>query len=185
MKAEMFLEELLPGYARTFDIYRPYDMNGEEYPAYGYFFSHLEKYVLMREANLWSADSHEHIFFKTFEKELLPEEITRLHRTITDYVEPQLVRKGEKTMPENHMYTYITCVLISEQEIPRETVRAVRRFRFEKGYMMNVRGYSQGRLIAVDLKKGRLYYNYQGRKLRKHYRQVLKDFDRAQEHTPV
>lgn len=176
MKAEMFLDELLPGYARTFDIYRPYEIDGEEYPAYGYFFSHLEKYVLLREANLWSADSYEHVLFRTYEQELLPDEIAHLHDVIEGYVEPQMVRKGEKTMPENHMYTYITCVLISEQVISKETVRAIRKFRFEKGYMMNVRGYSQARMMAVDLKKKKIYYNYHGRKLKKHYKEVLEGF---------
>ena len=47
----------------TFDIFKPYVIHGKEYPAYGYFFSHTEKYVLVREANMWSADSYEHILF--------------------------------------------------------------------------------------------------------------------------
>ena len=56
---------LLLRYSGTFDIYKPYFIDGKEYPAYGYFFSHLEKYVLVREANLWASDSYEHILFIT------------------------------------------------------------------------------------------------------------------------
>lgn len=176
MKSKDFLEELLKSYTSTFDLYRPYVIGDEEYPAYGYFFSHIEKYVLVREANLWEANSYEHVLFQEYEEPMRPEQVAHLRAVVEEYVEPQLVRKGEKTMPENHMYSYITCVALCSGGIPRETIRAVRRFKFEKGYQFNVRGYSQGRIIAVDLDKGKLYTNFQGRKLKKHYRTVLEKF---------
>ena len=65
MKTADYLDQLLRKYSGTFDIYQPYVIHGKEYPAYGYFFSHIEKYVLVREANMWSADSYEHVLFIT------------------------------------------------------------------------------------------------------------------------
>ncbi len=64
MNSADYLNRLLLKYSGTFDIYQPYMIMGREYPAYGYFFSHVEKYVLVRKANMWSADSYEHILLR-------------------------------------------------------------------------------------------------------------------------
>lgn len=58
-----YLDRLLLRYSGTFDIHKPYTINEQEYDAYGYFHSHVEKYVLVREANMWSSNSYEHILF--------------------------------------------------------------------------------------------------------------------------
>ncbi len=63
MDSADYLNRLLLKYSGTFDIYQPYTILGKEYPAYGYFFSHVEKYVLVRKANMWSADTYEHVLF--------------------------------------------------------------------------------------------------------------------------
>ena len=58
-----YLDGLLLCYSGNFDIYQPYRINNKEYPAYGYFFSVVEKYILVREINMWSTRSYEHILF--------------------------------------------------------------------------------------------------------------------------
>lgn len=184
MKSDKYLESLLKTYESTFDLYRPYVINEEEYPAYGYFFSHLEKYVLVREVNLWSADSHEHILFQTYDQ-AKSSDVKHLKDVMADYMEPQLVRKGEPTVPENHMYSYLTVVVLSEQQLSKDTIQAVRKFKFEKGYQMNIRGYSQGRIVAVDLEQEKVYSNYQGRKLKKHFNEMLKKYKKEEQEAPV
>ena len=61
LSADSYLNRLLVRYAGTFDLYTPYFLGGREFPAYGYFYSHVEKFVLTRGANMWSSDSYEHI----------------------------------------------------------------------------------------------------------------------------
>lgn len=172
MIAMDYLDRILRHYEGTFDIYRPYEINGRKYPAYGYFFSHLEKYVLLREANLWKADSYEHILFVDSER-LTEEEIDSAKEVMVDYMEPVLVRKGQTLPKPDHMYSYLTVVFLSDKEIPGEVQKRIHQFKFEKGYNFNIRGYSQGRVVAVDLEKEKVYTNYQGRKLKKIYRKTL------------
>lgn len=38
MEMAQYLDRLLLRYSGTFDIYKPYFIDGKEYPAYGYFF---------------------------------------------------------------------------------------------------------------------------------------------------
>ena len=68
MKTAEYLDRLLLRYSGSFDIYQPYTINGKEYPAYGYFFSYIEKYILVREINMWSTRSYEHILFMEVEE---------------------------------------------------------------------------------------------------------------------
>ncbi len=174
MKTADYLNQLLRKYSGTFDIYQPYVIHGKEYPAYGYFFSHIEKYVLVREANMWSCDSYEHILFietDTVTQTLLDE----AHAIIKDYMEPVLVRKGKELPEEGHMYSYLTISLISNHTLSKEMQKAVRRFKYEKGYKFNLRGFSQAHIVCATMEDERVYTNYAGRKAAKLYRDIFAD----------
>lgn len=174
MNATDYLDRLLLKYSGTFDIYQPYVILGREYPAYGYFFSHVEKYVLTRKANMWSSDCYEHVLFET-PAELTETLLDEYRTAITEYIEPTLIRKGEKNPPENHMYSYITIAVIVEKALSPEINKAVRKFKFEKGYMHNIRGYSQARLAVVSIEDEKVITNAMGRTLKKMYRDIFKD----------
>ena len=172
MNSADYLNRLLLKYSGTFDIYQPYTILGREYPAYGYFFSHVEKYVLVRKANMWSSDSYEHILFTT------PEELTTAHleeyrQAVTEYIEPKLVLKGEKLPEPNHMYSYITIAVITEKPLSAETKKAVRKFKFEKSYMHSIRGFSQARLAVASMEDERVTLNGAARTLKKLYKDVF------------
>ncbi len=174
MKTADYLDQLLRKYSGTFDIYQPYVIHGKEYPAYGYFFSHVEKYVLVREANMWSSDSYEHILFietDTVDQALIDE----AHSIVTEYMEPVLVRKGEELPAEGHMYSYLTISLIANQPLSKEMQKAVKHFKFEKGYKFNVRGFSQAHIVCATMEDEKVYTNYVGRKSAKMYRDNFND----------
>ncbi|MCM1252629.1 MAG: hypothetical protein NC321_07390 [Clostridium sp.] len=174
MKTAEYLDRLLAKYAGTFDIYQPYVIHGKEYPAYGYFFSHTEKYVLVREANMWSSDCYEHILFiETDEvtKELLQEAYT----IVKEYMEPTLVCKGEKLPPPNHMYSYLTVAVLSQRALMDSVRRAVKKFKFEKGYKMNMRGFSQAHLICATMEDEKVYTNYVAHSSAKAFRDTFSE----------
>lgn len=172
MNSADYLNRLLLKYSGTFDIYQPYTILGREYPAYGYFFSHVEKYLLTRRANMWSADSYEHVLFAD------PTELTEAHleeyrQAIAEYIEPVLVLKGEKLPAPNHMYSYITIAVVTKKALSPELKKAVKKFRFEKSYMHNIRGYSQARIAVASMEDEKVCVNSMGRTLKKMYRDVF------------
>lgn len=169
-----YLDQLLRKYSGTFDIYQPYVIHGKEYPAYGYFFSHVEKYILVREANMWSSDSYEHILFieaDSVDQALLDE----AYSIVKEYMEPVLVRKGETFPAEGHMYSYMTVSLLVNKPLSKEIQRAVRRFKYEKGYRFNMRGFSQAHIVCVSMEDEKVYTNYVGRKSARMYRDTFQD----------
>ena len=121
MEMAQYLDRLQLRYSGTFDIYKPYFIDGKEYPAYGYFFSHLEKYVLVREANLWASDSYEHILFITADK-ITEEHVKEAQDVIQNYMEPKLVRKGARVPEKDHMYSFLTVILLSQYTPDRNSL---------------------------------------------------------------
>ncbi len=173
MDKSVYLEHLLAKYSGTFDIHKPYRVHGKEYPAYGYFFSCIEKYVLVREANLWTSNSYEHILFLEEEK-CTQDTLKEVFSLIKDYMEPELVRKGQKEPEHNHMYSYLTVAVITDKKPEKAIQKSIRHLHYDKGYRFNLRGYCQGHLVVVSMEEEAVFTNRMGRKSEKLYKEVFK-----------
>ena len=172
--SEKYLDRLLARYSGTFNIYMPYVIGGITFPAYGYFFSHVEKFVLTRNTNMWSSDSYEHILFLPKDR-VTVEDVAQMKRILLDYVEPQLVRGGEELPPPNHMYSYMSVILISERTPDKDTIRAVKKLSFDKGYQMNMRGFSQIQICLVSIEEEKIYQNFAASKKKKILKRIFKE----------
>lgn len=172
MTSGQYLEKLIAYYKSTFDLERPWTFHDVMYSAYGYFYSHNEKYILSREAQMWETNSYEHIFFCEKDK-LTPDDIRDADHMLRTFAEPELVRRGGKYPPKNHMYTYLTFVFLCNSPVDPETVNAVVRYHFTKNYLLTVRGWCEARTIAVDLAENRACGNQKAKPVLKLYRKLL------------
>ncbi len=172
--SEKYLDRLLARYSGTFNIYMPYVIGGVTFPAYGYFFSHVEKFVLTRNTNMWSSDSYEHILFMSKDM-VTASDVTQMKSILLDYVEPKLVRGGEELPPPNHMYSYMSVILISEKSPNKDTIKAVKKLSFDKGYQMNMRGYSQIQICLVSMEDEKIYHNFAASKKKKILKGIFKE----------
>ena len=174
LNADSYLNRLLVSYAGTFDIYTPYQIGGRTFPAYGYFYSHVEKFVLTRGANMWSSDSYEHILFLPVE-EATVDLVSQMKQILLEEVEPKLVLKGEAVPPPNHMYSYMSVILISDRKPSKDTIKAVRKFSYDKGYMMNMRGFSQAQICLVSIEDEKIYHNFAAHGKKKTLKGIFKE----------
>ncbi|MDD3361094.1 MAG: hypothetical protein PHW34_05405 [Hespellia sp.] len=172
MTGQDFLEKLLNSYQSAFDIERSFDINGDMYDAYASFNVSSARYVLMKKAELWRANCYEHTFFSCKEV-LTAEDFIRFKKEITKYVEPKLVRSGEKYTQKDHMYTYITGIFIVEEGISGEEKKAAKKFRFFKNYLFGIRGYCEARILIFDMKNKKVFGNPAARDLVKGYKKVF------------
>lgn len=169
MTGKELLEKLLVSYRSSFDIERNYDINGDIYDAYAGFNVTSAKYVLVKKAELWRAECFEHVFFRVTD-ELKAEEIERFRKEIDTYIEPQLVRGGEKLPKKDHMYTYMTAVYICENGVSDDVKKMVKQFRYVKNYLLTIRGYSEVRILVFDLKNQKVFGNRAAKDLVKGYK---------------
>ena len=161
-----YLRELLKRYRANFDITEQYSLGGQIYPAYAKFFSLGEKYVLKKEAKLWSIRAYEHVLFIET-SEITKETLSEIQHTIVNDMEPDLVRKGEKYPEKDHMCSYLTFVIICEKTPDKELMREIKRFSFDKGYLFGFRGHSQARIACAFLDSNIVLTNYAGKELKK------------------
>ena len=132
---------------------------------------------MVREANMWSADSYEHILFVEA-SELTEMLLDEAYTLVKEYMEPVLVRKGEEVPEKGHMYSYLTISLIIDQPLSKKMQKSLRHFKFEKGYRFNMRGFSQAHIVCATMEDERVYTNYVGRKSIKLYQDNFQDVKR-------
>lgn len=189
-----YLDKILDRMTSTHNITRNFTADGRTFAAYALYEASSEKYVLSRKANLWKVSESEHVLFMTLpenadpgadseadsgadssaassaDPEALFEEAGRL---ISDYMEPVLARGNEKYPPKDHMRTFLTAVLVLERSPGPELIRKVRRFRFDKSYLFSLRGFSQGRIIIIDLPGKKVYTSPAAKDVAAFFRQPL------------
>ena len=174
METERYLDRILAKYAPSFDIKVNPVFSGRTYSAYGCFSSFGEKYVLTRKAKLWAVRAYEYVIFQKTEK-ASGELLDQMFETLTGHIESAFVRKGEKYPEKDHMYSYLTAVVISHQTPDDETLRHIRELRFDKSYLFSFRGHSEFHLVLADLEGEKIYTNSAGKKMKKVYQKAFEE----------
>lgn len=186
MTAEKLLERLKKFYMSTFDLEESHSVvrnsdaesaerEEREFALYGHFNVDNSRYVLSKKAKLWEANCQEHLFVD------VPGEGGRLDgRRLQDIdellrqtVEPYYVRHGEKYPPANHMYSYITVVIVTDGPIEPEIKKLVKSYRFSKTYRFNLRGYMETRMVLISITDKTVITNQAGKPLTKAYRRLI------------
>jgi len=178
MGGSSYFKEVLRRYQNNFDLYYDYFLDGKKYPAYGYFFSLGEKYILSKEANLWSIKAFEHVLF--LEKNTVTvQDLEELFNVMQNQMEPHLVRKGEKYPEKDHMISYLTIVIIADNTPSVDVIKQIQRFKFDKGYLFNFRGHSEGGIVLSCLDRKIVYTNRSAKRLKKMFLDVFKYLDKS------
>jgi len=162
MESEQYLKKILGKYRLTFDVEEPYSFCGRNYPAYGYYASSDEKFVLSKNAALWKAKTFEHVLFLV-ETKCTAQLLVEMRQLMETEMESGMVRRGKKFPEEDHMYSYLTVVIISKCSPDWEAVRAAENFRFVKNYLFTIRGRAEGHVVLVDMEKQLVYTNHLGK----------------------
>lgn len=168
MESKKYLDNILELYKNSFDITKNYDFSGNYFSAYGYFNSKAEKYILVKEVNLWEVNSFEHIFF--VEIDSLSEEIFETYeKLLKEKLESYFIRNGNKYPEKNHMSSFLSLVFISSSPIDKNLIKKIEKFTFEKTYLFSIRGFLTTKLIGIDLENKKVYYNKPARDLKEIY----------------
>ena len=160
-----YLNNLLKRYEANFDITENFKLQDKIYPAYAWFYSLSEKYVLKKEAKLWAVKAYEHVLF--IKEEMLDlKKLDEISGIIANAAEPLLVRGGDDYPEKDHMCSYITFIVITDKAPDEKTIKAIKKYSFDKGYMFNFRGHSEARLAVISMDIGEIYTNRRGKELR-------------------
>lgn len=162
------LENLLKGYVQSYDITRPYEIGGKSFDAYAFLDVTNSQYVISKKVEMWRALCYEHVFFSVCD-ELTVERIGEFASLLDETMEPELVRRGEKYPPKDHMYTFLTLVLICD-EVGAEARDAVKKFKYGKNYLFRFRGYCEAKILVFQQNGEEIFGNASARDLVKGYK---------------
>ena len=124
MTDQSYLSRIIQSYQESYDLTVPYVCEGLSFAAYGHFYAHQEKYMLVREVKMWESNGFDHVFF--LEVDMATEDTAAdMDRIIRQYAEPELVRGGGKYPMANHMYSDITYGILSKGRIELPVVKLI------------------------------------------------------------
>ena len=156
MTKEEKLEAVLKSFSRYYTIKEenvtfPFDAEAE-------FRSHSEQFVLVKAAKVAEIDSNEFVFFKTEE---------RLSADKLNLYDKKAWEEGmSRVKPHSsHKNSDVILVIIADS-IDDDAFSLIRKMKHYKSYKFSFYGYSNYKLIAIDLKNDRLTFNRQGRTLK-------------------
>ena len=161
-----FIKSLLNDYSSTFDVYAPHSLCGREYAAYCYFTSRGERFVLIKRAVIWAAETNEHVLIinaGSFGAAAAGEFEAMFPKLEAELVKPH----------REHMYSYITIIAVCSDVAPTVS-KIIKKTRFCKNYKLTLHGYCAGRLAVADLSSGNVYANAAGKPLLPYLKKKMK-----------
>lgn len=164
---EELLDRLFKGYEAYFDVEKYEDERSDGIPLVGHcrFFVHSEKYVLVKAAKLWAADSNEFVYIFS-----VPKLTGELFETCKNYAYEQ----GMKLIhpKPGHMYSYITAVFLCDECTP-EAKKALQKCRIHKSFHFSWYGWMNFHTAAIVRDGGAILTNRMGRGNTKFMKNIL------------
>lgn len=166
LSREEILDRLLDSYRAYFDVERVQEgPNGLPLAATCRFYVHSEKYVLIRKAKLWEADSNEFVYVFS---------VPELTGEIFDACREYAYEEGMKLIDPKpgHMYSYITAVFVCDTCTP-EAKKALQKCRVYKSFHFSWYGWMHLHTAAVVRRGSDVFTNRMGRGNAKFMKNIL------------
>ena len=115
---------------------------------------------------------YEHLFFINCDN-LGLDELNDLLKFTVDDIEPHFVRNDNKLPCKNHMYSYISFIIITRNKPSEEVINKIKNSNIVKHYMFGARGYSTVRLVCVTPSQYSIVANKYGKDISEHLNNMM------------
>ena len=109
------------------------------------------------------------------------QQLEDLYNFAVEKIEPHFVRGDGKLPVKNHMYTHISFIIITRNQILPEVEKELRNKNFNKNYMFGARGFSNIRLVCVTPSRYSVISNKSGTKIAEFLTEILLHIDHFEE----
>jgi hypothetical protein len=161
------LDRLFRGYEAYFDIERYEEEREDGIPLVGHcrFFVHSEKYVLVKKAKLWDADSNEFVYVFS---------VPQLTEEVFEQCKNYAYEEGMKLIDPKpgHMYSYITAVFVCDTCTPGAK-KALKKCKIYKSFHFSWYGWMNVHTAAIVRDTKDVFTNKMGRGNTKFMKNIL------------
>ncbi len=161
-----YLERLIRNYEPYYDIERvEEEESGLPLRARCVFDVHSEKYVLIKKAVLYEADSHEYLYIFC---------APHFDQALYEQCHQAAFEMGMKKVDPKpgHMYSYITAIYICDSCDPA-VEKKLKKTKIRKDFMLSLRGWMEFHTALVNLHDRRVVTNRAGRENSKFLKKLL------------
>jgi len=162
MNSNEYLNKLESNLKRYFDIELDKELSGKRFSLYGRYYTRNAKYFALKKIEVYSFTVNEYILYNNCDC-VNVEYINELKDYLNNHVDDIIIRDKE------YMSSGITFLVSSEGNIDKETIKAVKKFKFYKSYNWGFKGWVNVKLIFVNIKTNQTYSNALGRKEEKRF----------------
>lgn len=137
---------------KTEDVKEPFMAEAE-------FHSHDVNYFLSKSAKLFECDSNEYVYFASLDQL----DLSHLQKMDEIAWNDGL---SKVNLEGSHKATDVTMIVIADH-IASDCISAIKKMKHYKSYMFTLKGWSNYRLIALEVSTGKVTHNRQGESLKK------------------
>ncbi len=150
------LKKSFQGYynIKTEDVTAPFAMEAE-------FHTTDVNYFLSKSAKIFESNSNEYVFFAS-EENLTKERFQELDEKAWS----EGLSRVNLEKEEDHKSTDVTLIILADS-ISEECFKIIKKTRHYKSYAFTLKGWSNYRLIALEVSTGKVVHNRQGESLKK------------------
>ena len=155
MESDSYLSMLRDRYSLYFDINPPKllkSISNVELCA-SHYLKVAKSSIFSRSIEIYSIEEYEHCFVRLIDKKVYVEDLVNFTTEVR--------LAGDKIIEpnEHHKKTVLTCVVIAEKGIENNAIDYVRKFKFEQSYRFYFHGWSEIRIVLVDLASSVVFHN--------------------------
>ncbi|MDO4476055.1 MAG: hypothetical protein Q4B59_04655 [Lachnospiraceae bacterium] len=174
--ADEQIEKVLRSYSVYYDIERM-DETKAPLVATADYHEHETGYMLIRKAEMWSADKHEYVFIYS-----VPELTAELFETCM----AQAKELGEAKVDPvaGHMSSNVVAVFFCQNAQP-EAVEALKKYRFRKSFQFSLKGWMEIHTAVVDTGKEFVASNAPGKNTAEFLKKALYPSIKRKKRIPI
>ncbi|MFA9422436.1 MAG: hypothetical protein ACERLG_02590 [Sedimentibacter sp.] len=160
MNSSEYLDKLKISLTRYFDMELDKTIGGKRFSLYGRYYTRNAKYFASRKIEIYSFIVNEYVLYNNC-NHVDANYINELKDYIEIYVDDIVMQDKES------MSSGITFLISTEESVNKDTLKAVKNFKFYKSYSLGFKGWVNVKIILVDLKTNKAYSNALGRRDKK------------------
>lgn len=162
MELEIYLNILEKRYAKFFTIEKNISLFNEQLDMYAKFHDTNGRTLLTQKDVIDFYETNEYCFIKSF-KTISFEDILKFSEFLNT-ANSELVKPHK-----NHRNSYVTGVILSSYSLSKDVNTYIKNFKYSKSYKLYLHGWSDTRLIAVDLENNSVITNEAAKDVKKVY----------------
>ena len=162
MEFTHYLDNLEKRLAGSFDLERDYLIDDYKFDLFAKYLLRNEKYVLIKQAKIYTIENNEYSFIKYFNKidrDQLDKFIALLIKSIDFLIQPS----------EEHMSSIVTGVIATPDKPDSDIINAIKKFKYHKGFAFGLKGWVDIRLLLVTMNQDYIVTNKKGKEVSKVY----------------